>query len=267
MDLITVDMSRCAKDGLCVAVCASKSLRSNAEGFPEPGQIPGTFCIYCGHCVAVCPTGALVHNSLPQEAMVPASRQFPTAEAVDGLLLSRRSVREFQDRAVSKETLTALLEVARRSPTAGNSQNVHWIVVQDAAKVRQLAAEIIAWMRSASGFPGQLRSVILELWDAGYDFPLRSAPALVLACAPADYGWGKEDCAIALTFVELAAVSRGLGACWAGLLAHAFAAHAPLRGMLPIPEGHAVRGGLMLGYPKYSYLRVPPRKPLKVAWT
>jgi nitroreductase len=107
---------------------------------------------------------------------------------------------------------------------------------------------------------------MLELWDNGYDFVLRGAPSLVVACAPADYDWGKQDCAIALTFLELAAESRGLGVCWAGYLTRVAAVHPPLREALSVPEGFVVHGGLMLGEPKYSYSRIPPRKPLSVQW-
>ena len=107
---------------------------------------------------------------------------------------------------------------------------------------------------------------LLKLWESGYDVVLRGAPTLVVACTPEDYGWGKEDCAIALTFLELAAEARGLGACWAGFLTRIAAVHEPLRQLLAVPEGYIVCGGLMLGKGKYSYRRIPPRKPLSVQW-
>jgi nitroreductase len=107
---------------------------------------------------------------------------------------------------------------------------------------------------------------MLKTWESGYDFVLRGAPTVVVACAPADYGWGKQDCAIALTFLELAAEARGLVVCRAGYLTRIAAVHAPLRQALSVPEGYVVCGGLMLGERKYSYRRIPPRKPLVVQW-
>jgi nitroreductase len=106
----------------------------------------------------------------------------------------------------------------------------------------------------------------LEQWESGYDFVLRGAPTVVVACTPADYAWGKQDCAIALTYFELAAEARGIGVCWAGYLTRVAAVHAPLRRALSLPEGYTVHGGLMLGEPKYRYRKVPPRKPLSVQW-
>jgi len=259
MSQITVDTRQCKSDGICVAVCPSRSLVLNEHGFPE--EVEDARCILCGHCVAVCPCGALTHAGLPQEAFLRASRKLPAPKVMDDFLMSRRSVREFKDPPVDRKTLEALLEVAHRAPTASNSQKLHWIVVEGGASVRALSAEAMNWLR-ASGIPAAMS----EQWDAGYDFILRGAPTVLVACAPADYGWGKQDCAIALTYLELAAETRGLGICWAGYLTRVAEAHAPLRQALAVPEGYVVCGGLMLGEHKYSYKLVPPRKPLSVQW-
>jgi nitroreductase/NAD-dependent dihydropyrimidine dehydrogenase PreA subunit len=256
---IIVDTNLCKGDGACVAVCAARVLVLSQEGFPE--ELPETRCILCGHCVAVCPNDALTHTGLPREEFLPASKKLPAPAVIDGFLNSRRSVREFKNKPVARETLEALLDVARRAPTATNSQKLHWIVVGGGEKVRALSAEAVNWMR-ASG----TSSAMLAQWEGGYDFILRGAPTVVAACAPEDYGWGKQDCAIALTFLELAAEARGLGVCWAGYLTRVAAVHAPLRQALSVPDGYAVCGGLMLGEPRYKYRLVPPRKPLSVQW-
>ena len=258
MSRIAVDTNLCKGDGACVAVCPAKCLALNDQGVPE--EVADN-CILCGHCVAVCPHAALTHMDLPQEPFLPAAKTLPGPEAMDSFLLSRRSVREFKDRPVAHATLESLLDVARRAPTASNSQKLHWIVVEDGSKVRSLSAEAMNWLRTAGIGPA-----LLAQWDAGYDFILRGAPAVIVACAPAEYGWGKQDCAIALTFLELAAEARGLGVCWAGYLTRVAAVHAPLCQALSIPQGYAVHGGLMLGERKYSYQLVPPRKPLSVQW-
>lgn len=190
-----------------------------------------------------------------------AAKELPDPEIIDSFLNSRRSVREFKDQPVDRKTMEALLDVARRAPTATNSQKLHWIVVRGGDKVHALSAEVMNWMRASGKGP-----VMLAEWEGGYDRILRGAPTVVVACAPEDYEWGKLDCAIALTFLELAAEARGLGVCWAGYLTHFASIHAPLREALAVPEGYAVCGGLMLGEPKYKYRKVPPRKPLSVQW-
>ena len=259
MSQILVDRNLCKSDGACVAVCPSRFLTLNQEGFPE--EVADRTCILCGHCVAVCPHDALAHSGLPQEPFLPAARKLPAPAVIDRFLMSRRSVREFKDRPIARGTLEALLGVARRAPTASNTQKLHWIVVEDGVKVHALSVEAMNWLRTSGISPAQLAQ-----WEEGYDFILRDAPAVIMVCTPADYGWGKQDCAIALTFLELAAEARGLGVCWAGYLTRVAGVHAPLRQALSVPEGYVVCGGLMLGERMYSYRLVPPRKPLSVQW-
>lgn len=256
---ITVNTKLCRKDGACVAVCPSRSLTLNEKGFPE--MTNAGHCISCGHCVAVCPRGALGHSGLPQEPSLRAPTTLPAPSLIDNFLISRRSVREFKNHAIPRKTLEALLDVARRAPTASNSQKLHWIVVAEAAKVHALSAETINWARTANALPQ-----LIEQWEKGYDPILRGAPVVILACAPAEYDWGKQDCAIALTFLELAAEARGLGACWAGYLTRIAGVHAPLREALSIPPLHVIHGGLMLGERKYAYKLVPPRNPISAEW-
>ena len=259
MSHITVNTNLCVKDGACVEVCPSGILTINEEGFPE--EVPSGSCILCGHCVAVCECNALTHSGLPKEPFLPALKEPPGQEVIDSFLISRRSVREFEDRPIAKVTVEMLLDVARRAPTASNSQKLHWIVVNGKTKVHALSVEAINCLRTWD--IGQTR---LGQWKKGYDFVLRGAPVVIVACTPEDYGWGKQDCAIALTFLELAAEARGLGVCWAGFMTRVARVHAALRKALAVPEGYVVHGGLMLGERKYSYRLVPPRKPLSVHW-
>jgi nitroreductase/NAD-dependent dihydropyrimidine dehydrogenase PreA subunit len=257
--MIKVNADLCTRDSVCVAVCPSGFLAINKEGHPE--EVAGGRCIFCGHCVAACDYNALTHSGLPREALLPASENLPAPALIDGFLNSRRSVREFKETPLSKEVLEALLDVARRAPTASNSQLIRWIVVGDGAKVHALSAEVMNWMRNSNYDPG-----MVEKWEKGEDVVLRGAPTVVVAYAPEQYAWGKVDGAIALTFLELAAEARGIGVCWAGFLTHVAGVHAPIRQLLSVPEGYSVVGGVMLGEGKYEYRRIPPRKPLNVQW-
>jgi nitroreductase/NAD-dependent dihydropyrimidine dehydrogenase PreA subunit len=259
MSQIAVDKNLCKKDGACIKVCPAGVLAADTEGFPA--EIPDSHCILCGHCVAVCPTGALTHSGLPAEPALPAAKNWPSPEAMDGFLMSRRSVREFKDKPVAKEVLESLLDIARRAPTAANSQLLRWIVVEGKQKLHTIAEEIVEGMRASGVNPA-----FLKQWEGGYDFVMRGASTLVVAIAPADYTWRREDSAIALTYFELAAEARGLGVCWAGYLTRCATLYAPLRQLLAVPEGFVVCGALMLGEGTYRYRQVPPRKPLSVQW-
>lgn len=263
MDLITVDATKCSKDGLCVAVCPSGALEADADGGPVAAD-PGV-CNACGHCVAACPHGALTNVRV--DAVDPAVgvranvRSWPGPAAVDGLLRGRRSIRAYKGKPVERAVMEELLDVARHAPTASNVQEIRWSVTVDPATVRELAGLTAAWF-AANG----QRPKYSSMWERGRDYFLRGAPALAVVYTEAAAPFGAADCGIALTFLELAAVSRGLGACWAGLLTFAANGDAAVRQALGVPEGHLVQGGLMLGYPKVRYTGVPPRNPVRARW-
>ncbi|MEL7638897.1 MAG: nitroreductase family protein [Solidesulfovibrio sp.] len=263
MQLIEVDAAKCRKDGLCVRVCPSGALEADGDGGPVAAD-PAA-CNACGHCVAVCPHGALANSRV--DAVDPAVglrenlRAWPEPAVVDGMLRGRRSIRAYKDKPLPRAVLEELLDVARHAPTASNVQEIRWIVTVDPAKVRELAALTAAFF-AANG----QRPKYSAMWERGLDYFLRGAPALAMVYTEPGARFGAADCGIALTFMELAAVSRGLGACWAGLATAAANADPAVRAALGLPEGQVVQGGLMLGYPKARYAGVPPRNPVQARW-
>ena len=56
-EFFTVDRERCVGCGRCVADCAFKALKSDADGRPVMGE--ASRCMRCQHCFAICPTGAV----------------------------------------------------------------------------------------------------------------------------------------------------------------------------------------------------------------
>ncbi len=262
MGQILVNKSICKKDGICVAVCPAGTIGLDAEGYPE--EI-GTVCYQCGHCMAICTSQALTHTGLPVGGMLPVTQEQPSAEVVDTLLMSRRSIREFRDKPIARETFEAVLEVARRAPTASNDQNLHWIVLNGRERVHQLADECVRQMKNMQPMTPFVQGVI-DAREKGLDGILRGATAVVVVCAPQESLWGPADAAIALSHAELAAVARGVGMTWAGILMRVAAASEPVRQWLQLPEGYTVSAAAMFGYGKYKYRRIPPRKPLSAQW-
>jgi len=273
MGLLVVDENKCKKDGICAAECPMAIIKlKDGPGFPQivPGGEP--FCITCGHCVAVCPHGALSHTQVPLEDSPPIKKELTinTEQAVQ-FLRARRSIRFFKNQPVDKAKIRQLIELARYAPTGSNAQEVEWLVVNDPVKIRKFAEQTVDWMRAllqknpqapaASYLP-----LIVAAWDAGYDAVLRSAPCLVVASAPEASGTGMVDISLALCYLELAATTFGLGTCWAGLLQGALLASSPLREAIGIPAGHTHHYPMMLGYPKARYFRLPERKPPKITF-
>ncbi|MBM4312695.1 MAG: 4Fe-4S dicluster domain-containing protein [Deltaproteobacteria bacterium] len=274
MGFLIVDASKCRKDGYCAKECPMAIIHlRTAEGYPE--MVPGgeQHCTQCGHCVAVCPHGALSHTLVPLESC-PSIREELTigeAQAVQ-FLRSRRSIRSFlKDRPVEEETITKLIEIARYAPTGSNSQMVEWTVFRDKQKIKELSRLTVDWMRLVLQKDPQpayapYMPMIVAVWDAGHDIVLRDAPVVVVASAPKTDPNGLVDVTLALSYFELAATSMGLGTCWAGLAQGAILSSPQLKKEMGIPEDHPHHYPMMLGYPKPRYFRVPERRAPKIRW-
>jgi nitroreductase/NAD-dependent dihydropyrimidine dehydrogenase PreA subunit len=259
MELITVDKELCRRDGICLEACPAKCITADDEGYPVAADADA--CFGCGHCVAICPHGAINNARAPMADCLPMPRQHAGFAELSGLMKSRRSVREFKAQAVPPETLRQLFDTVRFAPTARHTQQVSFIMVSEPARVQALAAGVAEWLK---GVPGAERYA--RLWTAGHDVVLRGAPHALVALGDAANDWGTVDASIALSYFELAAASQGLGVTWAGLL-HRALMHSPeLAASIGVPEGRSVCGALMLGVPKYRYSLVPPRKAADVSW-
>jgi len=239
-----------------------------------PGIVPGSdaFCLRCGHCVAICPHGALSHREVPLENCVPLKKEHViNADQTIQFLRSRRSIRFFKDKPVEKDTLKGLIEIGRYAPTASNSQLVEWTVFTNKEKIHEIAGLVIDWIKGILEKDPQpayapYMPIIAGAWDMGFDAVLRNAPGLILASAPKEASNGLVDVTLALSYLELAAPSFGLGTCWAGLLYGAMRSHLPIRERLGLADNVPFYYPMMIGHPKTRYYRLPERKTPKIVW-
>lgn len=266
MSLVTIDHSTCRRDGMCGAVCPMGLFDVADDGFPVFSDGADQRCIACGHCVAVCPHGAVSHEAVPLEdsPLIDHTLTVPVP-ALTQLLKSRRSVREFREEPVPEALVREAIDAARWAPSAVNRQPVHWLVIRTPTEVRRLAGQVIDYLRRSSKLEPRYAPFI-ELWEQGRDPILRNAPHLIVIHALDEWIWSSVDGAIALTQFELAAAAQGIGTCWAGFLMRAANGHPPLREALGIPADHSVFGALMYGFPRYRYHRVPPRQKARIEW-
>lgn len=267
MSLITIDPEKCKRDSICVRECPTAIIKlKDKESVPQIVKGGEDFCLRCGHCVVVCPHGALDHKDVPLAACPPIEKELKvTPEQSVQFLRSRRSVRFFKDKPVEKEALQQLIEVTRYAPTGSNSQLVQYTVFTDKEKIHELAGLTVDWMKHIQEkFPGEptvaYMPMIIGAWKMGFDSVMRGAPGLIVASAPKEYPNGLVDVTIALTYLELAATSMGLGTCWAGLLQGAMLSWGPLKEAIGLPDGHAHHYPMMIGYAKPKYFRLPERK-------
>ena len=271
--LFSIDSQQCKRDGVCAAECPLGIIDfKDKDSVPKPVANAEELCIHCGHCVAVCPHGALSHADMTPEQCPPVRKEFKlNPEQTEHFLRSRRSIRVYKDKPADKDVLAKLIDIARYAPSGHNGQPVKWIVVQEAGEVQKLVVHVADWMRfMIKEQPDFARAFgmnrVLAAYKYGMDVICRSAPHLIIVHAPKKDVSAPVSCTIAMTYLELAAPAFGLGACWAGYFNAALGFWQPLQKALEIPEGHSSYGAMMVGYPKFHYHRLPLRKNPEIKW-
>jgi nitroreductase/NAD-dependent dihydropyrimidine dehydrogenase PreA subunit len=273
MNTFTIDSEKCNKDGICVMACPTNVIQmDSSDEIPCSTRDFEDYCLKCGHCTAVCPTGALSLNWLSPDQCPPIHKELSlTEQQVEQLLRRRRSIRNYKDKPVERHKLEKLLKIACYAPSARNNQPWHWTVVEDPAQTRRLAGMVIDWMRTViQQHPEQaeLRGFarVVSAWDAGEERICRGAPHIIVVHGDKNYGFGAEDGALALSYLELYAPAIGLGSCWGGYFYSAVNAYPPLFEALGLPAGHKAFGAVMVGYPKLKYQRLPLRNQPRVSY-
>jgi len=141
---------------------------------------------------------------------------------------TRKSVRDFKDQPIEKEKLERILKAVRLAPSARNSQEWRFVIVQEKALRKKLAEA--AYDQS---FVGEGGAVVICCGESG---------GRIMRC-------GQDpvpiDVAIAIDHLTLAAVEEGLGTCWIGSFYPE-----KVRELCGIPEDIVIVELLALGYPK-----------------
>lgn len=261
------DSGSCTGCRLCYRECR---VQADAIWFDQGTvRVDTERCNRCGHCVAVCPTGAMAHPLVaPQEQIGP----LPSPEQALHFLRTPRSVRFYRQELVPKETLCRLLEAGRYPQTVKNTQGIHYRVVRGREKVEaihHLYREIVQALPSS--FPHYdilIRPVIAED-EKGFDALFYQCPQLIFATCQKGSPTGPRNAQFSLTFLSLMAPSLGLGTCWSGQLERLacqkefmprFAA------LIGLPDEEDICGCMMVGYPAVQFRRLVERDPLQVSW-
>jgi nitroreductase len=162
-------------------------------------------------------------------------------------------VRAFTDAPVAPEVVEGLIDLARRAPSAGNSQGVAWLALSGPEETaRYWDVALPDERRGQFGFPGLVTAPVLLLglvradtWIERYAEPDKVAHGLGSGAGawPVPYWW--VDGGMAVEHVLLGAVDAGLGACFFGLFDHEPAVFAALG----VPDGWRALGTIALGHP------------------
>ena len=242
---LCIGCGQCAKD--CVAFCIKIE---NGKA-----QIDESSCIGCGHCYAVCPKAAVELRGWGEGGGEPVSAPVD-ADALLGMMKSRRTTRQFLDKPIPEDVFNKLLEAGRYAPTAENHQVVEFIVLdREREEIERMAVKLISTAQKA------LRKIVP--WTANLvideHFFFKGAPLVLLVTNKAGM-----DTGLAASYVELMANAQGLGVLYSGFFLAAAKFNPAIRAKLPIRKGYKLSNCMVIGYPSVKYYRVPPRFPVKL---
>jgi nitroreductase len=172
-------------------------------------------------------------------------------ELVDAVL-ARRMVRDFDRRPVDPALVDRLLDLARRAPSAGNSQGCGFLVLEGADAAGWWDLTLPPERRDGFAFPGLPAAPVVVVpvavpgaYVARYAEPDKAATGLGAGADAWPVPYWLVDTAMATMTLLLAATDAGLGALFYGL----FGREAAVRDAYGVPADHHPIGAVALGWP------------------
>src|SRR3989339_207940 len=279
----------CSQCGICVNICPALVIEKDSSGRVnfKPDYIH--LCLGCGQCMAVCSTKSVFAKVLRYD-----NDFFEFSDTTDffSLLEHRRSVRRFKPKPVSREEIEKILYAVSQAPHGDSHHHVEVTIINNRNTIMEalpsmssffdslgkwlhnpFMCQIIKFKKGKDTLKTlknhllpRIEKGIYRNYSSDYDGITRGAHTLLIFHAPADSEEHKEDSYIFVTYAALAAQALGLGATIIGLVPAALNKSAELREIFHIPHNHDSVASLIVGYPKYKYLRGIKRELKKVNW-
>ena len=176
-----------------------------------------------------------------------------TDNSVSATLSKRRSCRSFIDREPPEGLVLDLIDKARRTPTAGNSQGVEFLLLDEKSLIDDFwGVSFSEKDRSGFSFPGLFKAPALiipfgvpSLYTDRYKENDKSYTTLGGDKKDWKVPYWLTDAAFATMALQLLAIEVELETCFIGL----FDREERIKEHFSIPESYEALGVLIMGYP------------------
>lgn len=251
---VNINPSKCIGCGICVKSCVAH----NIELKDNKADIILQDCLMCGQCSAVCPQKAVSISGYDSEPIEKNEEIRLNPETVLDVIRFRRSVRQFQNKAVPREVIEQILEAGRLTHTAKNRQDVTFAVLdKENDNIEHLAVNVFKKLKPFADLfsPLARRHMIDE------HFFFFKAPIVIVIFAK-----DKTNGILAAQNMEFIAEANGLGVLFSGFFTMAANMSLKIMKALGKPKGKRIAATLVLGYPNVKYLRSVQREKTDVQY-
>lgn len=241
-------------------------------------HIKNETCVKCGHCIAICPVGAISSDDEKEYSMNEVKEYNDEDFSIDSEVLMnfmkfRRSVRLFSTKDVEEENIEKIIEAGKFTQTSGNMQDVSYVIVKD--KIQELRKMVLQTLNSQADnllsdetTPAQIK-MYANMWKSMYknfienpngeDKLFFKAPLLIIIKSN-----NMVNGALAASKMELMTNALGLGTYFSGFLSRAVSFNPEIGKFLQIGDNEELVACMVIGYPKVHYKRTVPRKDVNI---
>ncbi len=286
---ILINYEKCNACGTCVSICSDFSLMIE-DGKLQVSKNPLFGCIGCGHCVAVCNRDAITISgrTVEPDDFEPIVKQSSDYLSLHTLLLNRRSIREFKDKAVPAELVEKILNTASTAPMGIPPSDVGVLVIEGKELNRQFSFDFIDMLSNMRNMVSPIALGIMRLFMSKQnhammkdfvkplvDFMIKSKKEnknYLLYDAPLALMFYNKmsdpaDCYIAATYAMLAAESLGLGSCMIGSIGPFLKnTGSSFKKKYGLPQAMNESIVVVIGYPTYRFHKTVKRSFAEVRW-
>ncbi len=293
--MVYINQDICEGCGMCGYVCPRRipeTIENDTKKTTTISSERFNLCLECGHCVAVCPNLAIQVESLKAEEFESIKALNISENQFRSFLKQRRSIRRYKDKPIPKETIDKIVEAAHTSPTATGRKTTGVIVIDNSemlAKLSELTYEAYGKLGKALKNPiarfmirqkkgKQIVKMLQEFIMPGMQWYirwhkegksneiLRDCPALLLFHSPIYEPDGSSNCLIAAFHAILMAQVMNIGTCFNDLIPPMCNRVPDIRKLIGLSDDREVYASITMGYPKYKFKRVIPRKLAEVRY-
>lgn len=287
--MIQITNENCTGCLSCVDICPRGILiadKKNKQTHPAVSAKRDELCLECGHCVAICGNDAIQMDKLNSKEFLPLNEYRITSDQLLSLLKQRRSIRRYKNKKIPMELLQQIIHACNCAPTGSGRPTTSAVIIRDAELLEKLSVHIYNFyeklekslnnpfarffirkrigsikLNTLQNFVMPGMHWFIKWYRSGRkNEVLRDCPALLLFLSPVNEPVGAENCLIAAFHAILMAQTLDIGTCLNDLIPPACNRKKEIRQLLEIPEDREVYASVTLGFPKYQFKTVPPRK-------